>query len=153
MRAIDTIQVGLYLPSNFCRQFRKLSLHPEVSLPMIIRNTYPGRGRMSGPAQSHRAAAEPRTGHDVSVQNESLPIEDPPDQISYQRRQSVVVAVRGAVFDGDIPAFDEASLVQAPAEAGHQVGCVGKRCAAQKPNQLAAAREPRAATPPRRRGA
>jgi hypothetical protein len=54
------------------------------------------------------------------------------NQISHQHRQSVLAAFRIAELDRQVLALDEACLLQALAERGHEVRRVGGRRAAEK---------------------
>ena len=80
----------------------------------------------------------------------------PANQISHQSRQPINLIVRIAIFDRDVLALDEACFLQALAERGHEVRrsrratCCGET---RSPASPAAARAPRAATPPPRRRA
>ena len=56
------------------------------------------------------------------------------NQFGREHRQSIVLALRPAVFDRDVLTFDEACLLQALAERGHEVRRVGGRSAAEKPD-------------------
>ncbi len=62
---------------------------------------------------------------------------------------------RRAEFDRDVLALDETRLAQAGAERGHEIRDRGKRRAPQESDdrQRRPLRVPRAAMPPRRRGA
>ena len=54
----------------------------------------------------------------------------PAREFRRQRRQSVVLALRPAVFDRHVPAFDVSVFGQSPTERGHHMrALVGRRCA------------------------
>ncbi|MFL5001197.1 MAG: hypothetical protein ACJ8DY_12510 [Xanthobacteraceae bacterium] len=54
------------------------------------------------------------------------------DQIRRQRRQPIAHAVRPAVLDRDVLAFDESGFLQALPEGGHEVDRVGEPADAKK---------------------
>jgi hypothetical protein len=54
------------------------------------------------------------------------------NQIGRQRRQLVIVIVRPAIFNRDVPAFDESGFGQAIAERGDKVRGTGCRRAPEK---------------------
>jgi hypothetical protein len=54
------------------------------------------------------------------------------DQVGDQRRQSLQVIFRRAIFDCNILAFDEAGFFEALPERSYQICNIGKRCAAQE---------------------
>ena len=78
------------------------------------------------------------------------------DQLGRQRRQPIVLTFRPAIFDRDILALDITGFAQTLAERGNEVARLRPRTRREKPDRPAspaAARAPRAATPPRRRAA
>ena len=102
------------------------------------------RGRRLGRKRRRRAAG--RDDHRHLTAN----------QIGRQRRQPIILALRPAVFDRDVPALDIAGFAQALAERGQYIRPrrqATRRRGTRSPASPAAARAPRAATPPpRRRG-
>ena len=76
------------------------------------------------------------------------------DQLGRQRRQSVVLALGLAVFDRHVLALDIAGLFSSPGErplSRRAIGPGDSRRGTRSPASPAAARAPRAATPPPRR--
>ena len=76
------------------------------------------------------------------------------DEFHGQPWQPVIVAVRPAIFDGDVLAFDEAPIAQALTECGQEMHRIGGRPRAHEPDHrhrrlLRARRErPRSRRPP-----
>ena len=56
------------------------------------------------------------------------------NQIGRQRRQSIVLVLRPAIFDRHVPALDIAGFAQALAERAHTVRVPVRRCAAEEPD-------------------
>jgi hypothetical protein len=56
------------------------------------------------------------------------------NQFGREHGQSIVLALRPAVFDRDVLAFDEACFLQALSERGHKIGRVGERRVAEEPD-------------------
>src|SRR5262249_51615861 len=56
------------------------------------------------------------------------------DEIGGETRQAIIMALRPAVFDRDVPALDVTGLTEAAPKGRHQVGGILRRPAAKKPD-------------------